>query len=69
MLILMQYYEVPNDLSSLVNFLNRMAQFFEPLVFMRHFNKKTIKRKMFISLKEKRRSYNKKRDEILFLPW
>lgn len=45
MLILMQYYEVPNDLSSLVNFLNRMAQFFEPLVFMRHFNKKTIKRK------------------------
>lgn len=48
MLILMQYYEIPNDLSSPVNFLKRMAQlFFEPLVFMRHFIKKNMERKRF----------------------
>lgn len=47
-MLLMQYYEIPNDLSSLVIFLKRMAQlFFEPLVFMRHFIKKNMERKRF----------------------
>lgn len=47
-MLLMQYYEIPNDLSSLVIFLKRMAHlFFEPLVFMRHFIKKNMERKRF----------------------
>lgn len=46
MLILMQHYQVSNDLSSPVNFLKRMAQlFFEPLVLMRHSIKKNIEKK------------------------
>lgn len=48
MLIFMQYYEVSNDLSLLVNFLNRMAQlFFEPLACMRNFIRKNTEIKKF----------------------
>ena len=54
MLILMQYYQVSNDLCSPVNFLKRMAQlFFDPLVFMRHSIKKNIERKGFQFLEYK----------------